>query len=84
MTYTVVLPRRMQWDIDRFPEADARRIYAAIYSLRQNPRPIGCIKLTATPYWRLRVGQYRIVYAIDDNELVVTIITVGNRRDVYR
>lgn len=84
MAYTVLLPRRIQRDIDQLPTADARRIYVAIYNLKQDPRPAGCVKLTGRPAWRIRVGRYRVIYEIDDTELVITVVDVGHRRDVYR
>jgi mRNA interferase RelE/StbE len=84
VAYTVQVPRRVLRDVERLPAADARRILVAIKNLETNPRPPGCIKLTGQPAWRVRVGQYRIVYEIEDSALVVRVIEAGNRRDVYR
>ena len=63
---------------------DRQRIVRAILSLAQDPRPAGCRKLSGRDRYRLRSGQYRIVYAVQDAILVVTIMKVGHRRDVYR
>ena len=63
---------------------DRQRIVRAILSLAQDPRPSGCRKLSGRDKYRLRSGQYRIVYAVQDAILVVTIMKVGHRRDVYR
>ena len=84
MAYTIVFTRRAQQAIDRLPPPVAHRIYAAIYALSDNPRPSGCIKLTGQPAWRIRVGDYQVVYDIDDQALVITITNIGHRRDVYR
>jgi mRNA interferase RelE/StbE len=82
--YRVIIAPSAQRSIDRLPPVDARRIYAATEALGHNPRPPGCVKLTQSPLWRIRVGQYRIVYAIDDAALLVTVVKAGHRRDVYR
>ena len=60
------------------------RIDAAILALAETPRPPGCTKLTNQEAWRIRVGDYRIVYEIRDTALVVTVIEIGHRREVYR
>lgn len=61
------------------------RLVSAIGELATTPRPAGCRKLEGQDdLWRIRVGDYRIIYSIDDGTLVVLVITVGNRRDVYR
>ena len=63
---------------------DRQRIVRAILSLAQDPRPSGCRKLSGGDKYRLRSGQYRIVYAVQDAILVVTIMKVDHGRDVYR
>ena len=63
---------------------DRKRIVRAILSLAEDPRPAGCRKLSGKDKYRIRSGQYRIVYAVQDTILVVTIVKVGHRRDVYR
>lgn len=50
----------------------------------QNPRPSGCLKLTGRNGWRIRGGDYRIIYEIDDKQEMVTVLHIGHRRDVYR
>ncbi|MEK6777526.1 MAG: type II toxin-antitoxin system RelE/ParE family toxin [bacterium] len=63
----------------------AERILSKIDALATNPRPIGCKKLQGpTRLWRLRVGDYRIVYDIDDRNRIVDIVVVRHRRDVYK
>ncbi|MDX2055276.1 MAG: type II toxin-antitoxin system RelE/ParE family toxin [Polyangiaceae bacterium] len=53
-------------------------------SLADEPRPSGAKKLVESDYWRVRVGDYRVVYSIEDSVLVILVIRVGHRRDVYR
>ncbi|MFP5261568.1 MAG: type II toxin-antitoxin system RelE family toxin [Blastocatellia bacterium] len=56
----------------------------AIRDLSQVPRPQGCKKLTGREGWRIRVGGYRVIYEIDDARQTLTILPIGNRRDVYK
>ena len=64
--------------------ADRRRVVERIGRLADDPRPPGCVKLAGGDRYRVRQGRYRIVYEIRDVELVVMIVRVGDRRDVYR
>lgn len=66
------------------PSADVRRILARIETLREDPRPPGSEKLSAQERYRLRQGDYRILYNLLDGELIVEIVKVGHRREVYR
>jgi len=63
---------------------DRQRIVRVIRSLAEDPRPTGCRKLSGKDKYRIRSGQYRIVYAIEDAIFVVTIVKVGHRREVYK
>lgn len=63
---------------------DRQRIVKRIQSLQDNPRPHGSQKLSARERYRIRQGQYRIVYAIEADELVVYVVKIGHRKDVYR
>ena len=71
-------------DLRDIPKADVRRILARVETLRDDPRPPGCEKLSALERYRLRQGNYRILYTVADTGVVVEIIKVGNRREVYR
>jgi mRNA interferase RelE/StbE len=62
----------------------ARRVQGAIALLADDPRPPASRPLTGRPAWRVRVGDYRVIYTIEDDRLVVVVITIGHRRDVYR
>ena len=60
-------------------------IAAALVALAGNPRPSGCVKLAgADELWRIRVRQYRVVYQILDDQLIITVVKIGDRKDVYR
>jgi len=62
-----------------------RRVDAAILALADNPRPAGCVKLSGlSDLWRIRVGDYRVVYEIRDRQLIVLIVGVAHRREIYR
>ncbi len=63
---------------------DRQRIVRRIRQLGEIPRPPGCQKLSGRERFRVRQGQYRIVYGIEDNELIIYVVKVGHRKDVYR
>jgi mRNA interferase RelE/StbE len=84
MRYRVILPRSVQKELDRLPGDVAKRVIARLGALESNPRPADVKKLKGRPAWRVRVGDYRIIYEIHDRELLVIVITIGHRRDVYR
>jgi len=85
MKYTVRLNTRVGKVLDRLPPNMRRRILRRLEALEDNPRPRGVEKLAGVDeLYRVRVGTYRIVYAIRDRELVVIVVRIGHRRDVYR
>lgn len=71
-------------DLDRLRGETWERVKAALLELREDPRPAGCVKLTGGGGWRVRVGDWRAIYDIDDGAQVVTVLRVKHRRDVYR
>lgn len=83
MRYRVVLPKSVQKQLDRLPDEIARRILARLTELESNPRPPDVKKLKGRNAWRIRVGDYRVIYEIHDRELHILVITVGHRREVY-
>lgn len=66
------------------PTKDRQRIATRIGSLAENPRPIGVEKLSGDDKYRSRQGNYRILYEIIDTDLIVTVVRIGDRREVYR
>jgi len=72
-------------EIQRIERPDRGRVLARIKDLEQDPRPAGCEKLSGHDgLWRVRAGNYRIVYQIIDTRLLVTVVRVGHRGEVYR
>jgi mRNA interferase RelE/StbE len=71
-------------EVEGLPKPERRRIIAKISSLSRDPRPPGCEKLSGHDQYRLRQGNYRILYGIEDRDRVVVVVKVGHRRDVYR
>jgi mRNA interferase RelE/StbE len=63
---------------------DRQRLVRRIRSLATDPRPVGCQKLSGTEKHRIRQGNYRILYLVDDDEALVTIVKIGDRKEVYR
>jgi len=82
--YKLFFKKSVQKDFDSIPQKDLKRILSRIESLSEDPRPKGCEKLTGQERYRLRQGQYRIVYSIQDDELTVWVVKVGHRKDIYR
>jgi mRNA interferase RelE/StbE len=83
-SYNVFIAKSAARELEAVPLKDRRRITARIRALADDPRPPGCEKLSGEDKYRVRQGNYRILYEIADADLVVTVIRVGNRRDVYR
>jgi len=83
MSYTVLLLRRARKGLADVPSPAYEKIKETIRDFSNNPRPHGCKKLVNRPGWRFRVGDYRIVYDIDDNSKTVEILDVGHRREIY-
>lgn len=84
MTYKVTILRRAQKELGALAGEAYDRVRDAIAGLAEDPRSPGCLKLTGRDGWRIRIGNYRVVYEIDDSGQVVTVLHVGHRRDVYR
>jgi len=83
--YKITFARSARKELQSFPIDVAERVLEKIESLAENARPPGCKKLSGgMNLWRLRVGQYRIVYKIDDNAGIVDVVIIRHRRDVYR
>jgi mRNA interferase RelE/StbE len=85
VAYRVEFLKTAAEELAALPKADQRRIAARIDALRDNPRPPG-VKMLAggDKLYRLRVGDYRLIYSIDGKKLVVLVIRIGHRKDVYR
>jgi mRNA interferase RelE/StbE len=84
VSYVVRIIHSAEKEMDKLPVVVHRRISKRIFSLEENPRPRGIKKLSDREEYRLRVGNYRILYTISDSDKVITIMAVGHRREVYR
>ena len=83
--YRVVVTPAAERQLARLPSPVREMVAAVLVTLGTNPRPAGCIKLTGSDdLWRIRVRQYRVIDQILDTEPIVTIVKVGDRKDVYR
>ena len=83
-SYELVFRKSVAKDLRGYPKQDVKRIMQRIRSLADEPRPPGCEKLSGRERYRIRQGDYRIIYEFEDGRLTVLIVKVGHRRDVYR
>ena len=83
-SYRLEVKRSASKEIAALPKADCQRVVAKIQLLASDPRPHGCEKLSGAEKYRIRQGNYRILYEIDDSSRLVIIVKVGNRKEVYR
>jgi mRNA interferase RelE/StbE len=82
--YTVVVTEKVKKIILKLPFSIASRIENILLKLEENPRPPGSKKLKGRSGYRIRIGDYRVIYEIDDNILRVIVIDVGHRKDIYQ
>jgi mRNA interferase RelE/StbE len=82
--YSVVFRKSVARDLRRIPNDDLRKILAAIEALSKEPRPAGIEKLSGQEKYRVRQGRFRVIYEINDDKVIVIIVKVGHRKDVYR
>jgi mRNA interferase RelE/StbE len=83
--YRVDIARRALKALATLPRRDQQRVRAALDLLAEQPRPPGCVALVGEPHaFRVRVGDFRIVYEVFDDRLVVQVIRIGHRRNIYR
>ena len=82
--YEIYFKESVWKDLKKVPKGDLKRILSQTKKLGDDPRPVGCEKLTAQDLYRVRQEKYRIVYSIQENELTIWVIKIGHRKDVYR
>jgi mRNA interferase RelE/StbE len=83
-SYRLLIKPSAAKELEGLPEKDRRRVVTRMRSLADQPRPSGCEKLTGHDLFRVRQGKYRILYEVQDHDLVVIVFKIGHRRDVYR
>ena len=84
MPYHVLVKRSAEKELDALSTSLRERIARRLLTLEENPRPQGVTKLQGQESYRLRTGDYRVLYTIDDRTRQVTVYAVGHRREVYR
>ena len=82
--YEILFKESVYKEFKSLPKIDLKKILSKIERLADDPRPIGSQKLTGFELYRVRQGQYRIVYSIQDNQLLIHVVKVGHRKDMYR
>jgi len=82
--YKIYFKRSAVKDLDAIPKKDLQRIINRINFLKENPRPPGCEKLSGQERYRVRQGNYRFVYSIQDDVLTIWVVKISHRRNVYR
>ncbi|MFN8943747.1 MAG: type II toxin-antitoxin system RelE family toxin [Pseudobdellovibrionaceae bacterium] len=83
-SYKILFHRDFEKEIKKIPKKDVMRILEAIGSLATNPYQMGSQKLSGSDAYRIRIGLYRVVYRISDGELIMFILKVAHRKDVYK
>jgi mRNA interferase RelE/StbE len=84
MRFQVILPKSVQKELNRLPDDMASRVLARLAGLETNPRPQDVKKLKGRDAWRIRVGDYRVIYEVRDRVLQIIVIRIGHRREIYR
>lgn len=82
--YKIFFRKSVESDFKKVSKSDLQRIMKRIHLLTENQRPHGCEKLSGQDRYRIRQGNYRIIYSIQDEELTVWVVKVGHRKSVYR
>ncbi|WP_127347374.1 type II toxin-antitoxin system RelE family toxin [Pseudidiomarina mangrovi] len=83
-SYSLVVKKSVAKDLEGIPKKDILRILACLQGLADNPRPAGCEKLSGQERYRIRQGVYRVIYEITDRQLIVTVVKIVHRSQVYR
>ncbi len=84
MSYSVFVLRRVRKELSKLAPEPYEQVKESILNLSENPRPQGCKKLVGRGGWRIRVGDYRVIYEIEDSPKTITVLHVGLRSDIYR
>ncbi len=83
-SYELVFKKSVARDLRTLPPRDVARILNRIRALAEDPRPAGCEKLSGLERYRIRQGVYRIIYEINDDSVLIVVVKVAHRREVYR
>jgi len=83
-SYRLLIKPSAAKELEALPKKDRQRLVTRLHQLSTDPRPLGCEKLSGHDLFRIRQGNYRVLYSIQDEMLVVLVIRIGHRREVYR
>ncbi|OGQ34260.1 MAG: hypothetical protein A3F16_07980 [Deltaproteobacteria bacterium RIFCSPHIGHO2_12_FULL_43_9] len=83
-SYKTTLKKSAFKELESVPRAYIKNIIRTIEELSEEPRPRGCEKLIGKELYRVRIGKYRVIYSIDDENQIIGIIKIGHRKDIYR
>ncbi len=84
MSYSIEILRTAQKQLLKIEQTQQQRIIDAIRELAADPRPSDCKKLSGRPAYRIRIGSLRVIYEVHDKQLLVVVVTIGDRKNVYR
>ena len=84
MAYVVTLKQSAERELDRLPSSLHDRIVERLLALKQDPRPRGARNLRGRRGYRIRIGDYRVLYTVEDRGRVVEVFSIAHRREVYR
>ncbi len=82
--FSIYILRCAQKELSNLPKNIYENIRDTIRKLADEPRPYGCLKLSNRNGWRIKIGDYRVIYEIDDKQRIITILHIGHRRDIYQ
>jgi mRNA interferase RelE/StbE len=82
--YKIYFRKSAAKELGKLPSPEVQKVIQRIESLAIDPRPAGCEKLTGQEAYRIRQGNYRIIYSIQDDELTIWVVKVGHRKDIYK
>ncbi len=83
-SYKIYFRKSAAKELRKFPNPTVQKVIKRIEALAIDPRPVGCEKLTGQEFYRVRQGNYRIIYSIQDDELTVWVVKVSHRKDIYK
>jgi len=83
-SYSLGIKKSAEKELKALPKPDLQKVIQRIHGLAADPRPLGCQKMSEQSRYRIRQGDYRVLYRIDDAERLVDILRLGHRREVYR
>jgi mRNA interferase RelE/StbE len=84
MSYALAFKPSAEKELRKLARDAIPRVVDAIHALAEEPRPHGCVKLSGSQSWRIRIGDYRVIYDIDDKSRQIDVLHIGHRREVYR